>query len=101
MSAVYLKTIALLSDSVNSLMLGVRKRTIHTEIRTLTLQKEMYFCFIERPLKIMKTALYFILKSLFVLKILKLLSWIFGHAGKRSLIRKTRLTSKFMTSQSG
>ena len=31
----------------------------------------------------MKNAFYFILKALFVLKIFKFLSWLFGHVGKR------------------
>ena len=39
------------------------------------------------------------LKALFVLKLIKFLSWLFGHAEKNSLIKKVRLTSKFMTSQ--
>ena len=30
----------------------------------------------------MKNAFYFILKGLFVFKIFKLLSWLFGHVGK-------------------
>ena len=30
----------------------------------------------------MKNAFYFILKALFILKIFKLLSWLFGHAEK-------------------
>ena len=37
---------------------------------------------IESPLKMTKNAFYFILKALFVLKSLKFLSRIFGHAGK-------------------
>ena len=47
----------------------------------------------------MKNAFYFILKALFVLKIFKFLSRLFGQ--KNGLIRKIRLTSKFMTSQPG
>ena len=46
----------------------------------------------------MKNAFYFILKNLFVLKLFKFLSRLFG---KNGLIRKLRLTSKFMTSQPG
>ena len=57
-------------------------------------------CSIENPLIMMKNAFYFILKSLFVLKIFKFLSRLFGHVGN-SLIRKIRLTSKFMTSLLG
>ena len=43
------------------------------------------FCIIflnENPLKVMKNAFYFILKSLFNLKLFKLLSRLFGHVGK-------------------
>ena len=38
--------------------------------------------FIGIPLKVMKNALYFILKAVFVLKIFKFLSWISGHVEK-------------------
>ena len=38
--------------------------------------------FIESPLKMMKNAFYFILKALFILKIFKFLSRLFGHVGK-------------------
>ena len=37
---------------------------------------------IESPLKLIKNAFYFILKAIFVLKIFKFLSWLFGHAEK-------------------
>ena len=37
----------------------------------------------ESPLKMMKTAFYFTLKALFLFKIFKLLSWLFGHVEKR------------------
>ena len=47
----------------------------------------------------MKNAFYYILKALFVLKLFKFLSRFFGHVGKNDLIRKIRLTSRFMTSQ--
>ena len=36
----------------------------------------------EIPLKMMKNAFYFISKALFVLKIFKFLSWLFGHVAK-------------------
>ena len=35
-------------------------------------------------IKMMKNAFYFILKALFVLKIFKFSSWLFGHEGKRT-----------------
>ena len=37
----------------------------------------------ESPLKLMKNAFYFTLKALFVLKIVKFLSWLFGHVDKQ------------------
>ena len=61
-------------------------------------KKKFVIYFIKSPLKVMRNVFYFILKDPSVLKILKFLSWIFGHRG---LIRKIRLTSKFMTSQLG
>ena len=45
-------------------------------------KKNCVICFIESPLKKMKNAFYFILKALFVLKIFKFLSWLFGYVGK-------------------
>ena len=42
-------------------------------------KKNIYFS--DSPLKMMKNA-YFILKALFVLKIFKFFSWLFGHAEK-------------------
>ena len=41
--------------------------------------KKFVICLIESPLKMMKNAFYFILKPLFVLKIFKILSRLFGH----------------------
>ena len=40
------------------------------------------FCFIclnDSPSKMMKNALYFVLKALFVLKIFRFLTWLFGN----------------------
>ena len=45
-------------------------------------KKSCVICLIESPLKMMKNAFYFILKTLFVLKIYKFLSRLFGHVGK-------------------
>ena len=50
------------------------------------------------PLKMMKNAFYFTLKALFLHKIFKF-SVNFWSRRKNGLIRKIRLTSKFMTSQ--
>ena len=49
------------------------------------------FCFIsftESLLKIMKNTFYFILKALFLLKIFKFLSWLFGHVWKTAWLEK-------------
>ena len=46
-------------------------------------------CFIESSLKMMKVAFYFILKALFVLKIFKFLSWLFGHAEKTAWLERS------------
>ena len=67
--------------------------------QALTLQNFFVICLIESPIKMMKNAFHFILNAIFVLKIFKFLSH-FGDVGK-SLIRKIRLTSKFMMSQPG
>ena len=44
-------------------------------------------CFIDSPLKMMKNA-YFIIEALFVLKIFKFLSWLFGHAWKMAWLER-------------
>ena len=46
------------------------------------------FTFIENPLKMMKNAFYFILKALFLPKILKVLSWIFGNVEKTNRLER-------------
>ena len=58
-------------------------------------------CFIEIPLKMMKNAFYFILKALLVLKIFQVFVLTFWSCRENVLIRRIRLTSKFMTSQPG
>ena len=45
-------------------------------------KKICFICLNESSLKIKKNALYFILKDLFVLKIFKFLSWLFGRIEK-------------------
>ena len=65
-------------------------------------KKMCVICLIGSPLKMMKNAIHFFLKSFFVLKIFKFLSWHIGYVGKTAwLIRKLRLVSKFVTSQPG
>ena len=45
-------------------------------------KKNWVVYFIESPLKMMKNTSYFILKALFVLKMFKVFSWLFGHVEK-------------------
>ena len=51
-------------------------------------KKIRVICLIESPLEVMKNALYFILKALFVLKIFTFLSWIFSHLGKTAWLER-------------
>ena len=58
-----------------------------------------FICFNESPSKMIKTVFSFMLKALFVLKIIFVLSfWLYR---KNGLIRNIRVISKFMTSQPG
>ena len=50
----------------------------------LSKKKEDFICLNESPLKAMKNAFYFIIKSLFVLKIFKFLSRLFGHVEEKA-----------------
>ena len=49
----------------------------------------------ESLLKNMKNAFYFTLKALFILKVFKYLSWLFGHVGKR-LHKKDQVNFKII-----
>ena len=42
----------------------------------------------DSPSKMMKNDFYFILKALFVLKIFKFLSWLFGHVEKTAWLER-------------
>ena len=68
----------------------------------LSPSKKCYFVYFnESPLKMMKNAFIFTLKNLFILKMFKVLSCLFGHVQKWLDQRKIRLISKFMMSQLG
>ena len=45
-------------------------------------------CLIESLLKVIKNVFYSILKTLFVLKIFKFLSWLFAHVGKTAWLER-------------
>ena len=49
------------------------------KVRLSPFKKICVICLIESPLKMMKNAFYFILKAIFILKIFKFLSQLFGH----------------------
>ena len=59
--------------------------------------KYCVICFIKNPLKMLKKAFYLILNAPFILKIFKFLSSLFMSFKKNGLIRKIRLTLKFIT----
>ena len=54
----------------------------HVKVGLSPSKKICLICLIENSLKMMKNAFYFILKALFIRKIFKCLSRLFGHVGK-------------------
>ena len=59
--------------------------------------KNIFIYFNDSSSKMMKNGFYFILKALFILKILKILSWLFVYVENTGWLE--RLISNFMTSQ--
>ena len=59
-----------------------------SESCTFTFQKFYFIYSNESPFKMMKNAFYFILKALSVLKIFKILSWIFRHIEKTAWLER-------------
>ena len=51
-------------------------------------KKKFFICFNDNPSEMVKNAFDFILKALFVLKIYKLLSWLFGYIEKAAWLEK-------------
>ena len=49
---------------------------------------KIFISFNNSPSKMMKNSFYFILKALFVRKIFKVLSWLFGHVEKTAWLRE-------------
>ena len=54
----------------------------------LSASKNNVIRLIENPLKVIENTFYFILKAIFVLKIFKFLSWLFGHVGKTAWLER-------------
>ena len=87
-------------NALTSQNTGSKRPSAVIKVRLSPSKRNCFICFNESPLKMVKNDFYFILKALFVLKIFKFLSCLFGHA-KSSLIRNIKLISKFITSQAG
>ena len=73
--------------------------TFYLKLYSLPSKKSCVIFFIESPLKLMGNVFYFILKALFILKIFQFFVMTFWSCRENGLIRKIRLTSKFMASQ--
>ena len=85
-------------------VLKQRIQMVNYQIWSPALTFQKIFCiipFTKSSLKIIKNAFHFILKALFVLKILKFLSSFYGHVEKTAPLEMICLISKFMTSQPG
>ena len=72
-----------------------RKSTLNLCESKVVLSNLRKFFATESPLKVKKNALYFILKSLFGLKVFKILSWLLVMQ-RNSLIGNIRIISKFI-----
>ena len=72
---------ALLFDLANKQCSGIIKIG-------LSPSKKFFVFFNDSPSKMTKNAFYFILKALFVVKIFKFLSWLFGHAEKTAWLER-------------
>ena len=60
--------------------------------------KILFICFNESPLKMMKNAFHFIWEAPFVLKMFKLLSWLFRYVEKTALLEdKFNLKTYYVT----
>ena len=74
-----------------SLVIKLRNCDFESCWNTLILDSRLlkkYICFNDSPSKTIKNAFYFILRALFVLKIFKCLSWLFGHVGKMTWLER-------------
>ena len=65
-----------------------KKSKLSVWSRTLTFQTKMCYLLHWKSHKYEKNAVYFILKALFVLKIFKFLSWLFGNVEKTAWLKK-------------
>ena len=78
-----------MGNGINFTVFYIRKRENYkVKVGLSPSKKVCVICLIESSLTIMKNAFYFILKALFVLKIFKFLSWLFGHVGKTAWLER-------------
>ena len=63
--------------------------TQNIKVELLPYKKICLICYNESHLNMMKIAFYFILRLIFVLKIVKFLSWLFGHVGKTAWLDRS------------
>ena len=61
----------------------LRKRVFEDVLKS---KKSVFICFNDGSSKMKKNTFYFTLKALFVLKVFKFLSWLFGHVEKTALL---------------
>ena len=79
-----------LKDSSDSSWQKYRKQRNKCVKVGLLPSKNFYYYLLQRLFaSVMKNAFYFILKALFVLKIFKFLSWLFGHVEKTAWLEKS------------
>ena len=57
-------------------------------------KKNCFVCFTGSPLKMVKNAFYFILKALFLLRVLNFLSWLFFQVEKAAWLEKDKVNFK-------
>ena len=76
------KEIKNLRKNIQTLSKETKSNHDTLKVRLSPSKKKFFICFNDSLSKIMKNAVYFILKALFVLKIFEFLSWLFGHVEK-------------------
>ena len=77
----------------SKIMLRFVKKDVYWIIKVgLSHPKNCFICFHKSSLKIMKSAFYFTLKALFVLKVFQFLCWLFGRTEKTAWL-KSKLKS--------
>ena len=66
------------------LIFSLRKRVLEDVLKS---ENSVFICFNDSPSKMKKNTFYFTLKALFVLKVFKFLSWLFGYVEKTAWLK--------------